>query len=420
MSPVPSLFHIQVTNMHNCFHAADILLPQHISMRKWACVACDQFSSQPEYWREVEDFVGDAPSTMHMILPEAFLSLRRERIPAIHRHMEEYLSRNLFRTFRRSFLYLERTLADGSRRRGLVGQVGLENYDFHPGSGALIRATEATVEDRLPPRMEVIRQAKLELSHVLMLSNDRRDMILTAAASVRGEQVYDFDLMQDGGRITGWVISGLGVSVVNAAVSDYIAASEEYQGPGPMAFAVGDGNHSLAAAKACWEELKPTLSGDALLEHPARFALVELGNIHDPAVRFEAIHRTVSGIDPGDLSAFLRAHGAETGHPITLVTAAGEETVYLPENLHPLPIGALQPLLDEYVSAHGGTMDYIHGAEVVRSLAGAEDTLGLILPAMDKAALFPGVLKNGVLPRKTFSMGEAREKRYYLEAKRRQ
>ena len=407
--------------MHNCFHAGDILLPRKISMKKWACVACDQFSSQVEYWEQVAQLVGDAPSTFHMIMPEAFLKQGKAqgRLPYIHDHMNTYLEGGLFETHRRSFIYLERTMQNGAKRRGLVGQVDLEEYDFHPGSGSKIRATEGTVQDRLPPRMELLRGAKLEFPHVIMLCDDRRDAIMTAARSVLGQKVYDFDLMQDGGHITGWLISGLGVSVVNAAVTEYIDAVSAQQQENPMAFAVGDGNHSLASAKACWEEIKPTLTPAEREEHPARFALVELENIHDPAIAFEPIHRVVTEVDTERLAAVLEVHGVESGYPLTLVTQNGEQTIYLDPNESPLAIAILQPILDDFLQTHGGCVDYIHGEDVVRSLAQKPNTMGMILPGMAKESLFPGVLQNGVLPRKTFSMGEAREKRYYLEGKMR-
>lgn len=409
--------------MPNCFHAADILLPQRISMKKWACVACDQFSSQPEYWDEVTAFVGDAPSTLHMIVPEAYLDRpdTRERIASSHRTMEKYLEDGLFRVCRRSFVYLERTLQNGKKRQGLVGQVDLEAYDFDPASYAAIRATEATVRERIPPRMRLLEGAALEFPHVLLLCDDRKDAIMQAARSMAGETVYDFDLQQQGGHICGRLISGLGVSVVNAAVSDYIAAVTARQNENhAMAFAVGDGNHSLASAKACWEKLKPSLSEAQRLEHPARYALVELENIHDPAIEFEPIHRVIRGVDVQALLATVRSHAAADGYPLTMVWDGGRETVFLSREKSPLAVAILQPLLDAFIQDHGGTMDYIHGADVVCSLASQPGTVGLILPGMEKENLFPGVVQGGVLPRKTFSMGEAREKRYYLEGKRRQ
>ncbi len=409
--------------MHNCFHAGDILLPQHISMKKWACVACDQFSSQPEYWDAVSEFVGDAPSTLHLIVPEAYL--RRDgvgnRLTTIHHTMDQYLEQGIFRTCRRSFVYLERVMADGAVRRGLIGQVDLEDYDYTPGSGARIRATEGTVQERIPPRMRLLDGAKLEFPHVLLLCDDRKDAIMTAAQSVRGEKVYDFDLMEGGGHITGWLIDGLGVSVVNAAVSEYIGAVSQFLGEtDAMAFAVGDGNHSLASAKACWEAIKPTLTASERMEHPARYALVELENIHDPAIVFEPIHRILNGVPAGALRAALEPFVCEEGYPLTVITREGEDTIRLDRSLSPLALAIVQPVLDDLIRAYGGTMDYIHGEETVRTLAAGDGAIGLILPGIDKESLFPGVMQGGVLPRKTFSMGTAKEKRYYLEGKRRQ
>lgn len=407
--------------MKHCFHAADILLPGHISMTRWACIACDQFSSQMDYWERVQAVVAESPSTYHMIYPEALLRQGNPetRIASIHQTMRDYLAAGLFETHRRSFIYLERVVPGGVRR-GLIGQIDLEEYDFTPGSGARIRATEGTVRERIPPRVKLLEGAAMEFPHTIMLCDDHADVIMQAAASAKGEKVYDFELMEDGGHITGWTISGLGVSLVNSAVSEYEKEMETQQGTKrPMLFAVGDGNHSLASQKACWEAIKPTLSPEEQLEHPARYALVELENIHDPAITFAPIHRVVKGIRPEGLLERLRVMAVPQGHPITCVTAAGKETLFLDAQQSPLAVAILQPILDDYVRRFGGAMDYIHGEDVVYALAKGEDSLGIILPGMEKSALFPGVLQGGVLPRKTFSMGQAREKRYYLEGKKR-
>lgn len=408
--------------MRNCFHAGDILIPSHISLKKWACVACDQFSSQPEYWENVKYFVGDAPSTYHMIFPEALLHQQEPegRIDSIHAHMEQYLKENIFRTYRRSFVYLERTMENGRVRRGLMGQIDLEEYDFDPTSAAHIRATEGTVLERLPPRMAMLRNAALEFPHVLLLCDDKKDDILTTAKTVLGEKVYDFELMEGGGHITGHVISGLGVSVVNSAISRYIAATEAVQTVGnTMSFAVGDGNHSLASAKACWDEIKHSLTPEEREEHPARFALVELENIHDPAIGFDPIHREISTDTPEILIQILREMSDDEGYPIEIISSETHETIYVSKKKSPLALAVLQPVLDDYIRNYGGEIDYIHGEEVVRALSEKLNTVGLLIPGIEKESLFPGVLHGGVLPRKTFSMGHAREKRYYLEGKMR-
>ena len=408
--------------MHNCFHAGDILVPQNISMKKWACVACDQFSSQPEYWDSVSEFVGDSPSTFHLIVPEAYLNQNgiENRVEKIHNKMDQYLDQGIFRTYRRSYVYLERAMADGTIRHGLIGQVDLEEYDYTPGSGSRIRATEGTVKDRIPPRMHLLEHASLEFPHVLLLCDDRKNAIFSAAQSVLGEKLYDFDLMKDGGHITGWLIDGLGVSVVNAGISEYINAVTQILGEkDAMAFAVGDGNHSLASAKACWNKLKQNLTETEQMNHPGRYSLVELENIHDSAIEFEPIHRLLTGIPISALRSSLEPFSAAEGYPVIIVASGNEETIMLNHNLSPLALSILQPVLDDLIREYGGNMDYIHGEDTIRTLAAHEGTIGLILPGIDKNALFKGVMQGGVLPRKTFSMGAAREKRYYLEGKRR-
>ncbi len=355
-----------------------------------------------------------------MIFPEALLrqGVGKERIDSIHSTMARYLDAGLLHTYWRSFVYLERTMENGALRRGLVGQIDLEEYDFHPGCSARIRATEGTVASRIPPRMDLLRDAPLEFPHVILLADDPSDEIMTTAASLRGTPIYDFDLMEDGGHIRGYLISGLGVGLVNGAVSRYMAAAAQI-GNGTMCFAVGDGNHSLAAAKACWRALKPKLSEEERLLHPARYALVELENIHDKAIRFEPIHRLLRGKHISALKPYLASHTSASGCPITLVTRDGCDTFHLPGEESLLALAILQPLLDCFVEETGCSLDYIHGEEVLRTLAADPDTAGILLPNMKKSALFPAVLQNGVLPRKTFSMGSAREKRYYLEGKRR-
>ena len=406
------------------FYPADILLPKDADMTKWAVVACDQFTSQPEYWQAVEETVGDAPSTLWLILPEANLKAPNvdEYISGINAAMEQYLKDGVFQTLEDSLIYVERQQSDGRIRHGLIGMVDLDAYDFTPGSGALIRATEGTVLDRIPPRARVRRGAPIELPHVMLLIDDPDRTVIEPLTTAAGtmEKLYDFDLMENGGRIRGYLISGMGVSLVNSAVSRYISATEAAQNPdNAMSFAIGDGNHSLAAAKSCWEELKSGLTEEERLNHPARYALVELENIHDAAIEFEPIHRVVKGEHLGELMNTLRAKSVPDGYPITMITGSDEETIYLSKDESPLALAILQPILDEFAAKTGATMDYIHGEDVTRELSKAPNTLGLIVPGMAKESLFPGVLQGGVLPRKTFSMGQANEKRYYLEGKMR-
>lgn len=401
------------------FYPADILLPRATDMNKWAVIACDQFTSQPEYWQAVEAAVGDAPSTLRLILPEARLGQEGEadEIAAIHNAMTSYLERGLFRTLPRSMVYVRRTQTDGRVRQGLVGMVDLEQYDFTPGSGALIRATEGTVLSRIPPRMAVRRGAPLELPHVMLLIDDPGHTVIEPLAAGEGmEPLYDFDLLQDGGHLHGSRLTEAQMEQAARALAR-LAGGEEH----PMLFAVGDGNHSLAAAKACYEERKASAPEGAVL--PERFALVEVVNCHDMALTFEPIHRCLFGVEPeAVLSALLAyypgAHRGEgEGHTVSFTWSGGSGTITVPQPRAHLAVGTLQTFLDDYLASRGGRLDYIHGEEAARSLGRRSGNLAFCLPAMEKSQLFPTVMADGVLPRKAFSMGEARDKRYYMEAR---
>lgn len=416
----------------NAFLPANILIPQVDSMEKWAVIACDQFTSDPAYWARVAETAGDAPSTLRLILPEAELGTPQEaaHTEEINRTMEAYLANGLFRTYENSFVYVERTLQNGSVRKGLVGMVDLEAYDYNPGSTSAVRATERTVTERIPPRQRVRRNASLELPHILLLCDDDRKVLLEPVGAKKESltKLYDFDLMEGGGHITGYLVSGEEAAAFEDRLTAYTAACpEKYQDlPGAsLVFAVGDGNHSLATAKACWEELKPTLSPEEQLTHPARYALVELVNLYDDSLEFEAIHRVLFGVDPKKLMAdFLAAYpgahyGEGEGHQITYVLPGGEKgVVTVPNPTAQLEVGTLQTFLDKYLEENGGKIDYIHGEDVVESLVSQPDSIGFLLPSMTKDQLFPTVIFDGALPRKTFSMGEAHDKRFYMEARK--
>ena len=406
------------------FLPADILLPQVESMEQWAVIACDQFSSQPAYWDRVRENAAGAPSTINLILPEAELGTPQEaaHTALINETMAQYLKDGVFRAYPRSFVYVERTLESGAIRKGLVGMVDLEAYDYSVGSTSAIRATEKTVVERIPPRMRVRKDAPIELPHILMLCDDHDKVLIEPVAAQKDAlpQLYDFDLMEGGGHITGWLVQGTAVDDFEARLADYTAhVGEKYQGlPGvPMVFAVGDGNHSLATAKACYEALKEAHPDEDLSQHPARFALVELENIHDEAQVFEPIHRVVTHTDPRAMLEALAPWCADGGFPV--VWHIGEEsgTVYLDKNRSQLAVGVLQAFLDQYLADHPGEIDYIHGDSDLKELAAQENAIGFLLPAMEKSQLFRGVIADGILPRKTFSMGHAREKRYYLEGR---
>ena len=414
------------------FYPANILMPKGQDMHKWAVVACDQFTSEPEYWQAVEEKVGDAPSTLRLILPEAKLKDPNVEsiIGDINASMKKYVDEGVFETLCDSLLYVERQQSDGRIRHGLIGMVDLDAYDFTPGSGALIRATEGTVLDRIPPRAKVRRNAPIELPHVMLLiDNPERTVIepLTAAADDM-EKVYDFELMQNGGHIRGYKLSAEQIDAVADALEGLTADSamqEKYgvSGVAPLLFAVGDGNHSLATAKACYEEQKAGKTPEEYLALPARYALVEVVNNHDDALQFEPIHRVVFDIDREKfMEMFMAAYpnayeGKGEGHVIEFVWE-GVDTFYtVPDPKVQLAVGTLQAVIDDYVKNVGGEVDYIHGDDVTRELGSKAGNMGFLLPAMGKEQLFKTVMADGVLPRKTFSMGHAQDKRYYIEAR---
>ena len=557
----------------------DIYLPaEGIDLRRWAVVACDQYTSQPEYWRRVEAYVGAHPSTLHIVQPEIDLERAGARIPAIHRAMREYLSNGtLVRAVRNGFTLTERTTASGARL-GLVAAVDLEEYDFTPGSGAMVRATEGTIRERITPRLRIREGAPLECPHVMLLLDDpARTVIEPLHARLRETApLCDFELMENGGRLRVWGVEGNALAPVSDALSALWERSDGFL------YAVGDGNHSLATAKARWDALKPALSPGEAQTHPARYALAEIVNLHSPALAFEPIHRVLFGADMEDLVSAYRAHLASRGMKLTAVeplssrasgtkpvdpsssraceadsaelssfpasrtklaepssscacgakpaepssscacgtkpaepssfpasgtkpaepsssraggtkpaepssfpasgmkpaepssscacgmkpaessssrasgtkpvdpsssracevesaepsssacgitptdeaeltfvsgNARASYRVGNPEN--PLPVAVLQPFLDEYLRSHpAARIDYVHGAAAVESLCQTPHTTGILLPAIDKSALFPAVRQGGALPRKTFSMGEPDEKRYYMECRK--
>ena len=544
----------------------DIYLPaEGIDLRRWAVVACDQYTSQPDYWRRVEAYVGAHPSTLHIVQPEIDLERAGARIPAIHRAMREYLSNGtLVRAVRNGFTLTERTTASGARL-GLVAAVDLEEYDFTPGSGAMIRATEGTIRERIPPRLRIREGAPLECPHVMLLLDDPAHTVIEPLHARLRETapLCDFELMENGGRLRVWGVEGDALAPVSDALSALWEKSDGFL------YAVGDGNHSLATAKARWDALKPALSPEEAQTHPARYALAEIVNLHSPALAFEPIHRVLFGADMEDLVSAYRAHLASRGMKLTAVeplssrasgtkpvdpsssraceaesaepssscacgakpaepssfpasrtklaesssscacgmkpaepssfpasrtklaesssscacgakpaepssfpasgmkpaepssscacgmkpvepssscvcgakpaepsssacgmtptdeaeltfvsgNARASYRVGNPEN--PLPVAVLQPFLDEYLRSHpAARIDYVHGAAAVESLCQTPHTTGVLLPAIDKSALFPAVRQGGALPRKTFSMGEPDEKRYYMECRK--
>lgn len=399
------------------FSPADILLPLNCDLQKWAVVACDQYTSQPEYWERVERFVGQAPSALHLVLPESCLDGPdvENDIMEINTTMSRYLRSGQFRTLPDALVYVERTLADGRVRRGLVGKADLERYDYEPGSKSLIRATEETVASRVPPRVAVRKNAPIELPHVMLLCDDPMETVLGPLAGQRSgmEKLYDFDLMEESGHVTGWLLTDEQQSRVADALDALRGDGED-----ALLFSVGDGNHSLAAAKESYERQKrltPASEWEAL---PARWALVELCNLHDPAISFTPIHRVVFDVDPEHLLQEIGCKGENHNIKLRCVAEGKEHEISLCVPKGQLPAAVLQTGLDAYTIRFGGRVDYIHGEEVAERLAARPRTAAIFLPALEKETLFPAIRAHGALPRKTFSVGGAQDKRFYLEARK--
>ena len=414
------------------FKKADILLPKDADMTKWAVVACDQYTSEPKYWEEVENIVGDSPSTLKITLPEIYLEQDNvpERIQKINKEMENLLNNNFFKVLPNSLIYLERTCADGKVRKGIIGKVDLEDYSYEKGSEPLIRATEGTVLERIPPRVKVRENALLELPHVMLLIDDEKKEIIESLTDKvsKNDLVYDFDLMQNGGHAKGYkipddLVENIFNKMEELADKDNFERKYNVQGKGVLLFSVGDGNHSLATAKACYENLKKIMPKEEYLNHPARYALVEIVNLHSDALEFEPIHRVVFGVNPEKMieefgKFYNLSKEAGSGQKITYMYKGVEETVYILKPKSNLEVGSLQKFIDEYIKENGGKVDYIHGDDVTRSLGTEEGNIGFLLPKMEKQDLFKTVILDGALPRKTFSMGHSYDKRYYLEARK--
>ncbi len=411
------------------FKKGNILVPKDVDMQKWSVVACDQYTSEPEYWNEVEEIVGDEPSTLRLTLPEIYLeeSDVSERIKKINENMEEYLKKDIFTEYEDSLIYLERTQSDGKVREGLMGIVDLEDYSYEKGSQTLIRATEKTVVERIPPRMKVRENALLELPHIMILiDDDKKDIIENLKNEVTEEDmVYDFDLMQNGGHIKGYKLADkVSDEVIRKleilADKDNFEKKYDVKDKGVLLFAMGDGNHSLATAKACYEKIKET--DKDYLNNPARYALVELVNLHSSALEFEAIHRVLFDVDVNDLvdslNKYYDINEDGNGQKFELVTKDYDKILYISNPKSNIAVGSIQMFLDEYLSDHNGKIDYIHGEDVTKELGSKENNVGIIFDAMSKNDLFKTVILDGALPRKTFSMGHSNDKRFYLEARK--
>lgn len=414
------------------FKPADILLPENADFTKWSVVACDQYTSERDYWEDVKNIVGESPSTLNIIFPEVYLEDGdgEERIKKINEEMENYLNNGLFKEYKDSFIYVKRTQPNGKTRHGIVGMIDLEEYDFSKGSQSKIRATEGTIIERIPPRQRIRRNAILELPHILILIDDRDKAVVEPLEDKIDdfEKVYDFDLMKNSGHITGYLVDETSKNNILKNIEklgDMSLFEEKYgvKDKGVLMFAAGDGNHSLATAKSCWEEIKQDLSDDEIKTHPARYALVELMNIHDDALEFEPIQRVIFDTEPKKLldalvSYYDASYEDNGGQRIDYTYGKNEGSIYVTKTDSNLPVGTLQKFLDKYLEENGGKIDYIHGNDVVKNLAMQDNTIGFMVDAIEKNDLFTTVIKDGSLPRKTFSMGEAADKRFYLECRR--
>ena len=431
----------------------EIFLPgEGIDLYKWAVVACDQYTSQPDYWEKVAQVVGDAPSTLNLVFPEVYLGKGEEdgRIERIHREMNRYLEQKIISPLGDGFVYLERQTSHGQSRKGLIIAIDLERYDYNPGAKTLIRATEGTVLERIPPRVKIREGAPLELPHVMILIDDPDCRVIGPLAKQTGrfKRLYDTELMLGGGRIQGYfiqeesVLEGIYQGFADLADTDRFNSKYEVTNEPELLFAVGDGNHSLATAKAVWEKMKQQPGVD-LNSHPARYALAEVVNIHDPGLQFEPIHRVLFQVSSEELFEAMQIfHGKERfnlerfGHREEMESQLGKGE---DENRHKigfvndesfgmitisnpefgLEAGTLQVFLDEWLTKHPDTeIDYIHGAEVVQKIGSKQGNIGFFLPVLAKNLLFKTVIHDGALPRKSFSMGEAEDKRFYLECRK--
>ncbi len=401
--------------MRGVFVPADILVPSGIDMENWSVVACDQFTSERDYWLDVEARTRGCFSTYHMILPEAFLREKSvmDAADECRRAMESYLADGIFQTLRDSFVYVERKVSGGVRR-GIVGAIDLEAYDFRPGSTSKIRASERTVMERLPARMLLRENAPLELPHAMVLIDDPDGTVIEPLRGRVGSmrKLYDFELMSGGGHIRGYQVDEKSKEDVLAALGAI--------GERDLAIVTGDGNHSLAAAKELWERTKQGLTESEAAVHPARYALAELNNVYDPAVEFQPIHRVAFNTDPAKLLEMVREKlGGDGGHRIEVMTKGRvSDTVTVRGRNFGQMLDRLQGVIEEYVAMTDGSVDYIHDREAVTRLTMEPGSVGFLMPAMDKSELFRTVASEGVFPKKSFSIGHARDKRYYLECRR--
>jgi hypothetical protein len=432
-------------------HVPTILLPnRQLDLERWAVIACDQYTSQAEYWNKVEERVGDAPSTLRLTFPEIYLedADQDERIAHINATMRTYLADNTLLEQKPGFILVDRQTSHAPSRKGLVVALDLEHYDFSVGSKTLIRATEGTIVERLPPRIKVRENAEIELPHIMVLIDDPRQTVIEPLFELALDPVYDFDLMLDGGHIKGYLIDDPAAieSIARALAKLADIDLDGEPAHDVLLYAMGDGNHSFATAKAIWEKLKAEATDkQAILRHPARHALVELVNLHDAGLEFEAIHRVVFKSSLESVLGGLEQYCWEAGmgfsrhpchsleeakalawldtsghrHGIPYLAQGGYGVAFIENPRLTLEVASLQTFLDGFIKQNPGVeLDYIHGEEAVAELSAKAGNVGFLLPALSKFHLFKSIAHDGALPRKTFSTGEADEKRFYLECRK--
>ena len=426
-------------NKNACFSPAHILLPaENIPLEQWGCVACDQFTSDSAYWEKAAQAAAGGPSALNLILPEVYLEENDvpARIAKIHETMDNYRRSVLTRAVD-GFVYVERTEQSGRVRQGLVGKIDLEAYSYARGDRRAIRPSEKTVEERIPPRVAVRRGASLETPHVMMLADDPGCTLIEPIGAHKSalKKLYEGELMQGGGHIAGWAVEDPALlAQIEAALAGlgsqeaFDAKYPQAKGAAPLTLAVGDGNHSLAAAKACWEELKPTLTPEERENHPARWCLAEVCNVHSPAIEIEPIHRVLFNVDCGAVLLALIAwsdanmagicFGDSKQQAFTLAGPHVSNVLSFEDPVAPLTVGTVDEFIEYFMARHSeARVDYVHDEPAVRALT-RQGGVAFLLPPFEKSDLFKGIVMGGVLPRKTFSMGHAEEKRYYIECRR--
>lgn len=430
----------------------EILLPEKNSdLHKWSVVACDQYTSQPDYWEQVKATAAGSPSTLNVIFPEVFLedSDGQQRISNINQTMQQYLDEGVLKPMKnRGFVLVDRKTSQAPSRKGLVVAIDLEEYDFSKGSHTLIRATEGTIVDRLPPRIKVRQDAAIELPHIMVLIDDPERTVIEPLFEQNPKLIYDFELMMNSGHLQGYaidkpeMIQQVAENLEQLASPEVFAEKYNAAGKDVLLYAMGDGNHSLATAKAIWEKIKEDASDpQSVMNNPARYALVELVNIHDQGLQFEPIHRVIFNLNPDQLLTDMQTHFAgnctvnrcdneadmkaksaaakgDNVHIIPFNDASGYGFIQINNPEFTLELATLESFLNDYLETTAGKLDFIHGDEVVNELGVKEGNMGFFFPPISKHSLFKTIIFDGALPRKTFSMGEADEKRFYLEARR--